>query len=200
MNKQAEVSDSVKQAIAFVWRQNEGFFENLFRIATYLMPFVPGVGWVTFILDKVSSTVLGLGIEDLGKWFDQNLNLSPGTDVTEEHFMSLEPNLTSTMEAKSSVMMRDGQMVKVAFLWGLLKLLGGGGLKTIWGKSWSVIKAAMGFLMLTFGASSMNQLYQNIDQYKAQAKQKATELATNAIKDQMFGGDHTISDLKSMLT
>ena len=197
MIKQADVPEDVKKAIAFVWRTNEGFFENLFRVATYVIPFIPGLGWMVYVLDKFASMGFGMGFEDLGKWIDQQLGLSPGSEITEEHFMGLEPHFTKTLTPTTS-MNHQGQFVKVAFLWGLLKSIGG--VKPVLSKSWTIVKAVVGWLLLTFGASSMNQLYQNIDQYKALAKQKATELAKDAIQQQLLGGGNTIEDLTQMLS
>jgi hypothetical protein len=64
------------------WRQNEGPFENIFRIATYSMPAFGGLfgGSIALILDKFLSKQ-GYGIEDFGKYLDKKMGLKAGDDV-----------------------------------------------------------------------------------------------------------------------
>lgn len=64
------------------WRQNEGPFENVFRIATYAMPAFGGLwgGGVALVLDKFLSKH-GYGIEDFGKYLDKTMGLKAGDNV-----------------------------------------------------------------------------------------------------------------------
>lgn len=65
------------------FRQNEGPFENLFRIATYAFPAFSGLfgGGMMLLLDKILSKEYGAGFEDLGKLLDHKLGLKAGDEV-----------------------------------------------------------------------------------------------------------------------
>ena len=64
------------------WRQSEGPFENVFRIATYAMPAFGGLwgGGIGLVLDKLLDKH-GYGLESLGKYLDKKLNLKAGDNV-----------------------------------------------------------------------------------------------------------------------
>lgn len=77
ISKRADISNIVDKYISTVWKSEDGFFENLFRIGTYLSPFL-GIGWVPLLLSGLGSAFLGVGISDVGRWVDQKLGISPG--------------------------------------------------------------------------------------------------------------------------
>lgn len=176
MNKTADI-ELFKDIVSKAWHQNEGPLENIFRIITYAMPFVPGLGWMTFALDKLASLALGLGFEDLGAWFDKKLNLTSGSELNESKFLNLASEFENN---KSSTIYTEDGIIKVAFLGSILKSLGIGNIII---KAFGIIKSTIGFLLVTFAASNMDELYKKIEEY---AKNKLTETASDVIKKQMF--------------
>lgn len=70
--------DQKEQAANYIrlfWRDNEGPLENIFRLSTYLMPVIPQLGWMVFIIDKVASILFHYSVEDFGRYLDQTLGL-----------------------------------------------------------------------------------------------------------------------------
>lgn len=187
--------ETIKQNIISVWRTNEGFFENLFRIGTYIMPFIPGLGWLWFIIDKILSVGFQAGLEDAGAKLDKVLGLAPGSDISESAFMGLESKIEE-LNKNSRTMYQNGQIVKQAFLFGLLKTVG---IKRILKISWDIINTSIKFLLLLFGVSALPELNKKIDEYKAQLSGKATEMAGQALQKTLFDGQQ-ISDLKGILS
>ena len=73
------------------WNSDEGPFENIFRIATYAMPAFGGLfgGTIGLVLDKFLSKNYGMGFEDIGKFLDSKLNLTPASEINENNLDGL---------------------------------------------------------------------------------------------------------------
>jgi len=173
--KEAQAGAFVEFVKSTLWRTDEGPFENLFRLGTYLMPFVSGWGFVLMILDKLASTLFKVSLEDFGKWLDSKLGLGPHSDVTQDVLNRGQNevlNLLQKMEQTGSEEL--DHIVKVAFLGGLLRWLGFAanrgyrGYRNKSGLTWlvktifSVLGKAIGFLTLAFGANKVNDIYKMV--------------------------------------
>ena len=93
------------------WNSDEGPFENILRIATYAMPAFGGLfgGTIGLVLDKFLSKNYGMGIEDLGKFLDRKLNLSPETKINENNLdsLGLENAISGIFSMASFASMKD---------------------------------------------------------------------------------------------
>jgi hypothetical protein len=147
-----ELSD-LGETIKSVWRQNEGFCENFFRIITYLIPFVPGLGWGVFILEKIA-TFFGYGLSDLGKAIDNAMGWAPNTNLQIQENDLLEgiggflKNLL-----KPSVGATENDIIKLAWFGGLLKLIGA--IPKLIQILWKAVK----FLLLAVGLTKIGDIY-----------------------------------------
>jgi hypothetical protein len=86
LRKEAGTGTDLKDAIIHLWRPDQGFFENIFRLlASNALIFIPGVGVALWVFEKIAE-VLGHGpVPALGRWIDQELGLPPGAEITQEH-------------------------------------------------------------------------------------------------------------------
>lgn len=84
ISKRAGLKESIIQITETMLDDNQGPFENGFRIIPYaVIPFLGSFGKiVTFILTKMTFSILGWSPRDLGRWLDKNLGLKPGDDPT----------------------------------------------------------------------------------------------------------------------
>ena len=82
ISKRAALQDALVQFVSTIYNENEGPFENAFRILPYAaIPFLGSLGKVvTFILTKLALNILGLSPQELGRSVDEALGLKPGDD------------------------------------------------------------------------------------------------------------------------
>lgn len=144
-----ELADIAKH-IASIWHDYEGPMENVFRILSYLIPFVPGLGWGIFVLESIA-TFFGYGMSDLGAAIDRAAGFKPGQPVREKTFLDsatsvLEGFFTRTAESNTD-------MVKLASLAAVMKLVGG--IPRALGLVWQAVK----FILLAFGLSNLGEIY-----------------------------------------
>ena len=114
LSKRAVNMAAFKDEIVRLWNPSEGPFENIFGLLSYAIPFVPGLGWGIFALEKIAS-LFGLGLDDLGKWIDGQCNIPSGAGVN-EMVSCLGKVLQSVLDQKKAELDND-QIEKVAF-WG----------------------------------------------------------------------------------
>lgn len=175
ISKRAATKDIVKNEILALWHTNEGPFQNIFRLFSYATPFVPGLGWVAFILEKIASA-LGYGLAALGSYIDKKLNIGPKSFDKQKSFDDLGKLLTNMIDTKKSESMLDSDEIKkVAFLGALFKLVGGG--KMVVPKILLILKSVVGWLLLAVGANNIDEIYKL-------AAEKANELTSDVIKKQ----------------
>jgi hypothetical protein len=150
-----------------MWRQNEGPFENILRLITYLIPFVPGLGWTAFILEKAASIALDMGLEDIGRYIDQALGLGPGSEVNPADETKVIDLITQMVKEKQASNTND-EMKKQAFLvWGLLRAIPGA-VRILF----TVFKA----ILLAVGASSVGEIYQQAKPVVEKTMEQAEKL------------------------
>jgi hypothetical protein len=173
LTKEAQAGVFVDFVKSTLWRPEEGPFENIFRLGTYLMPFVSGWGFVLMIVDKIASTFFHMGLEDFGRWLDRKLGLGPRSDITQDVLNRGQNEVLNMLQGiEQSGSKELDSIVKVAFLGGLLRWLGfsaargfsrnRGGLTGLVRTIFSVIGKAIGFLTIAFGANKFNDIYKMV--------------------------------------
>lgn len=177
ISKRAWELTDLKDAIASIWRSNEGFCENFFRILSYLVPFVPGLGWGVFVLEKIAS-LFGYGMSDLGGAIDRAMGWAPSTNlsITENDLSDgvggflkdlMKPNAASSEE----------EIVKIAFLGGLFKLIGA--IPKLIPILWKAVK----FLLLAFGLTKVGDVYSTLSGTTVAPGQVLLEQTTDKKED-----------------
>lgn len=172
--KEAQAGAFVEFVKSTLWRPDEGPFQNIFRLGTYLMPFVSGWGFVLMIIDKLASALFNISVEDFGKWLDSKLGLGPNSDVTQDVLNRGQNEVLNLLQGIEQTGSEElNHIVKVAFLGGLLRWLGlsagrsfsrsrGGGLTWLVKTIFAVIGKAVGFLTIAFGANKLNDIYKMV--------------------------------------
>jgi len=192
MNKVAlsnEKASNLLTAASVVWRDNEGPFENLFRLISYSPVLFAGLGGLALTgIDKIISYMWGMGLEDFGAWIDKQLGKGPKSDVTPQDYDALKDILTQRLQSNARV--NNGQMVKVAGLGGIFKLFGGTG--KVVNMILSFVMRAFAFVAMALGATSTGDIY---DKVKGVAKEKVKEVGQEAVRE-MFQGQ--MGDMGSM--
>jgi len=147
-----ELSD-LGETIMSIWRSNEGFCENFFRILSYLIPFVPGLGWSVFVLEKIA-TFFGYGLADLGGAIDRALGWGPNPSlhIQEEDLSEGVGGFLKDL-LKPSAAATEEELVKLAWFGGLLKLIGA--IPKILPILWKAVK----FLLLALGLTKIGDIY-----------------------------------------
>jgi len=154
ISKRAFGLDDVVKQIKSIWRPHEGFCENLFRILSYLIPFVPGLGTAAFILEKIAA-FFGYGLSKLGKIIDDAMGwqASESLKIEENKFLqgvgNVIRNLVQSSEAKS-----EDELVKIAWFGGIVKLI------KFLPKILSVLWKAVAFLLMAFGFTKVGDIWQ----------------------------------------
>jgi hypothetical protein len=121
ISKQAAELDMLKQLILSLWNKSVGPCENIFGLLTNIIPFVPGVGWGPFMLEKVLS-FLGFGLDDFGRLIDKELGLGPGSDFAAAQVDSLNDIIKKWIIGKIATK-SDEELKKIAFFGGVWKLI-----------------------------------------------------------------------------
>jgi len=145
-----EISD-ITDKIREIWRDREGPFENIFRIMSYLIPFVPGLGWTVFALETGAS-YLGWGMGDFGGALDKAMGLEPGTHLSITGPSDIEIGLKNVFRQLASSANED-EIKKVAFAGAFFKLIGAVP------KLARFIFEAIKFLLLAFGLTKLGDMY-----------------------------------------
>lgn len=156
ISRRADAVDNVKQQIENLWDDNNGPLENIFGLSSYMVPFVPGLGWAIFLLDQIGNVIFGFGLKSLGKWADQQLGLSPGSNLEFAHLVALGDMLTQKIkdladQEKTSA--HNSEINKFASLSGMLRLVGG--IPRITKLLWFAIKS----LLLALGVQRVKDIY-----------------------------------------
>lgn len=99
LSKRAEINEKVKEYIKTVWKKEAGPFENLFRVGKYLAPLMGGMGWMLLVASTVGSHTLGLSVDSLGKWIDDELHLGPDDTITESTLSDAHKALVGKVES-----------------------------------------------------------------------------------------------------
>jgi hypothetical protein len=147
-----ELSDLWEQ-ISSIWHTNEGFCENLFRILSYLIPFVPGLGWGIFILEKIAA-FFDMGLASLGAAIDRFLGWAPSEtlNISQESFYDgIKDFFGNILKPKAAA--SEEEMVKLAWLGGLLAMVRA--IPRVLTLLWTAVK----FLLLAFGFSKVGEIY-----------------------------------------
>lgn len=150
LSKRADSKEYLKKQIESLWRVNEGPLENIFRMSSYLIPFVPGFGWAIFALEKIASLV-GYGLSDLGKQLDIEMHNSPGPNATldeDDLALALEGVITKNDRVKTAGFNKEAGPLLL-----LLKMIGGPK------KLAALLFKAVQFLVLLWGGTKIGDLY-----------------------------------------
>lgn len=172
ISKRAAALDYIKE----IWRNSEGPFENILRIGSYLLSIMGISGWLLLALDKYLSYSYQMGIEDLGRWLDQQLGLGPGDSIERQHVDAI-PQL---LEGLSSSAARDENMTKVAFLGGLFSLVRYGKLLA------SLIWKMVIFLISAFGLTKLGDMYKQTAEGKFFGEMSDLQMGAGMMEG-MFG-------------
>lgn len=81
----SETLNALKDVALSLWDNQVGPLENLFGLFAHLVPFLPGLGWAVWLVERVA-TAFGYGMNDLGRWLDGELGFGPRSDVTVDTF------------------------------------------------------------------------------------------------------------------
>lgn len=181
ISKRAVDKERIKNEILGIWRTNEGPFQNIFRLFSYAIPFVPGLGWGVFLLEKLAGA-LGLGLSDLGEYLDRGLGLSAGSDFDLSDALGRIANWLKGLFSKMPALAHheDEQLRKLAFLGGLLQLIGGGA--RLVPKLISLIGSVVGWLLLAVGANNINNIYKMAEGF---VTDKMQDVMKEKIQEQM---------------
>lgn len=145
-----QMGDMIKNTL---WRNSEGFFENVLRLFSYAIPFVPGLNFSIYIIEAIADS-FGYGLSSLGKYLDKLFPVDPGT--TAEELEAMAPQMSQKLMGElktASQSWDDDQIRKVAFLGGMFKLI-----KYVPKVIGYLIKAAKWF-MLAAGVTTVGNLY-----------------------------------------
>lgn len=146
ISKRALEMKDIADKFKTLWRAREGTFENIFRLLSYLIPFVPGLGWGVFILERVA-TAFGWGMADFGGAIDKEL----GT-ISNVTYADFSEAVTNVIEKKKEAAFTEEDIIKVAWIGGLMKLIMG--IPRAAQLVWKAIKA----LLFMFGVTHVGDL------------------------------------------
>lgn len=154
LSKRAFEIEDLWQQISSVWHTNEGFCENLFRISSYLLPFVPGLGWSVFILEKIAA-FFGFGLADLGAAIDRFAGWEPSNNLNigQSEFSSVLVDFITTQSKSVNASKNLEQITKTAWFGGLIKLI------QLLPRAIVPLTNAVKFMLLTFGFSKVGEIY-----------------------------------------
>lgn len=166
MSKRAfEIEDLVEQ-IKSIWHVYEGPMENVFRVLSYLIPFVPGLGWGVAILEKVAS-LFGYGMGDFGAAIDRFVGLKPESDIEERDLDDVSGFISNMLKAKAQ---NDEEIIKkTAWFGGVIKLI------TSVPKAMRLVWLAVKFLLYAFGVSKIGEIYTIVSGSKKSPGQRYLE-------------------------
>jgi hypothetical protein len=207
ISKRAAAMDDLKEVVFSLWKNDKGPFENILGLSSYLIPFLPGLGWAVFLIEKAAS-LFGYGLGDFGKWIDGELGLGPYSNITLQH----QEELKQALMKKTSSMEEEG-LVKNAAAWSALFKMIGGVPKLVKGM-FIILKA----LLLALGVEKVIDIYKQkklqmdvsgpVEMAKEVAKKELapsliskdpmTGLVTNVLTQNIMGQDvpSTVKDLK----
>ena len=173
-------SSDMLKAVSVVWRDNEGPFENLFRLISYSPVLFAGFGGLLVTLIDKFASWFGYGLEDFGAYIDKKLGKGPKSDVSAQDVPALNNLFTGLLEAKAAS--QNGQMVKVAGLGSIFKLFGGTG--KLVNLIISLVLRAFAFVAMALGAASTGDIYNKV---KGAVKEQIKEVGQEAVQE-MFQG------------
>ena len=184
ISKRAGAMETVGDQILSIWRVNEGPFQNFFRLFSYATPFVPGLGWVVFVLEKIAGA-FGYGLSDLGKYIDSTLTLGANQkfdlgDVMNRLSIWLSEVFGDEPQAIASLN-DDDQIVKIALFGGLIKMIGGA--KVVVPKIIKVLMAFVSWLLIAVGANHVDQIYEMAREHALGLKENVMDEVTTRVTD-----------------
>lgn len=146
-SKRADNKQKLLELIKTLWRNTEGPFENILRLISYAGVLLPG-GLIIIAMDKIAS-MFGMGLEDLGKYLDNKLNLGPRSSLNENNLDNAVNLLEELSKKQASV---HEKLIKNA---GLLSFVRGNGIKTTFKGLWMLIK----WLLTALAITNFSDLY-----------------------------------------
>lgn len=184
-----QVTDKIRQ----LWRNREGPFENIFRLLSYMVPFVPGLGWGVFALEKVAS-MFGWGMGDLGGALDKAMNLDPGTHLGMPDNEDIERGVTTMFEQQQKAASSNEELQKVASIGGLFRLIGGAG------KISRILFSVLKWLLLAFGITKLGDMYAGATgQTGTPEKGILDEITEDEEKEKPKGPAYTSEDVSGLM-
>jgi len=150
ISKRALELSQVTNKIKEIWRVNEGPFANIFRILSYAIPFIPGLGWTVFALEKLAA-FFGWGMGNLGGALDREFGLQPGSEIPS--IDQLTGGLDRMFGVVTAANGNEEIIKKAGIISSVLKMVGG--TKLIARFLWSVVK----WLVLAFGVTKLGDIY-----------------------------------------
>lgn len=176
ISKRAFVAEGLKRVIKEMWRKDQGPAENVFRLVSYVPSVFGWSGMALVALDKVLSEY-GYGLEDLGKWIDDNYPTQLLMSFAKEE---------GNMSLKVSRLEEHG-LKKNAFIGTVFKKILGkfGGVKYVL----KLLGKAIQLLLYALGLSKVEEIYDSIKEDKG-FEDSGEEYSVN-----MFGGSNNYPSL-----
>lgn len=188
MEKDAALQDYVLKLL----KPNQGPMENLFRLLSNVPAFFMGLGGIGFtLLDWLTSTFFGVGMQPFGAWLDRKFGL--GKDTTPKQVERLYLPVSDIAEMRLAAMKNNGEIVKVSSLGGILKMMGGVGkvVKMVF----SFIAKAFAYLLAMYGVANWGELTEKIE---SGVKEKVQEMVREQVPGMLFG-NQTMGDVTDLL-
>jgi len=177
LSKRASMLDSLKEEIVKLWKPGSPL-ASIFSLLSYAIPFIPGLGWGAFAIEKIAS-FLGLGLEDLGAMLDSKCHLNSSSGV-EDIISCVGKSLTSLVQDKKASMSSD-EIIKQAF-WGAL-------LTRLIPIALRVLGKVIATLFLAVGARNLGDMDDLVSKAKGMITEKVKENITPEMVSQYMTPD-----------
>lgn len=158
--------EGLKQEVIKLWDPSSPF-ASIFSLLSYAIPFVPGLGWGVFALEKIAS-FLGLGLKNLGEWIDRECNLGSSSGASD--MASCVGKLLTNLVKQKQASMSEDELRKQAF-WGMA-------LTRLIPVAVRLLGKAIGTIFLAVGANNIGEMNEIVEQAKGIATEKAKEHIT----------------------
>jgi len=158
ISKRAGIVDKLKS----LWEDDQGPWENIFRLASYSVPFIPVFGWKVFILEKAASMLFDIGLQDFGRWLDTEQGKGPGSNLTESD--AIRAGQLVSERAKATAGRSSDELRKMAF-WG-----------AIFSALVKILPGLLKTMLLILGVKYLSDMYQSGEMTK-----RVTDLGEKAV-------------------
>jgi hypothetical protein len=135
ISKRAGVLETVKDVVVqfaeTIYREDQGPFQNGFRILAYgFVPFLGSLGRIiTFILGRIALGILGLPPGFIGKMIDETIGLKPGDDPRQPGIKEkAEKAINDIFEPKLAAATASDDPYPISKTAGIMSILKTGGL------------------------------------------------------------------------
>lgn len=186
ISKTAKIEDALTKAVAIVWKDNRGLFENLMPIITYATLLWSPLSIVHTLLTAFGAHVLDISPAKIGAWLDEQAGTGPGeTPSVDEIGDRLERSFSSALQEKTAHPISNRHLSKEANIFsaitrgvGLAKFLAAG------------LKKFISVILGVFGVMSIEGLLKEIA--KIAREETGFEGAPKMIQEKMEEPDKSM--------